>query len=309
MLTAFFALIQGEGLTRLLFNDHPQDVLAPTGLAATGGLIAGTMILFGLGRIIDRFGLPPTKGVWFIFALESVRRGLHMLGVYLQSHPLSGELVLQLMAYALATVLAAAAVLAIVRARRPVAIEPQPGAGANEVPKIELGLVIGGVVVPLVIANFFTYLPSIPAELIGPQAVAWVDKNFFATGPLIWVDVLFCVGYFAAIVAACVFGMWFNFDADWVARHLADSGYQLPGVSGVAETASVFGSIALRATVIGGISIAILVVGIPVLFHLATSVDRTGLNVGGSAFVIAAALLVDALASTEGWLITSREGA
>jgi preprotein translocase subunit SecY len=219
-----------------------------------------------------------------------------MLGVYLQAHPLSGELIAQLLAYAISTVLATAAVLAIVRAKRPIVIEPQPGVDGKEVPNIELSLVIGGVVVPLVIANFFTYLPSIPAELIGPQAVAWVDKNFFSTGPLIWVDAIFCVGYFVAIVAACIFGMLFNFDADWVARHLADSGYQLRGISGAAETASALGAIALRTTVIGGIAVAILVVAVPVLFHVITGVDRAGLNVGGSAFVIAAALLADALA-------------
>lgn len=260
MLTLFFALLQGEGLTRPLFNDHPQDVLAATGLTATGALMVGTMILFGLGRIIDRFGLPPTKGVWFLFALESVRRGLHMLGIYLHTHALSGQLLLHLLAYAVATVLVGAGVIAVVRAKRPVVIEPQPGPDGGKVPSIEFGLVMGGVVFPLVIANYFTYLPVIPAELLGPQAVAWVDKNFFATGPLVWVDVLFVVGYFAAIVGACIFAMRFNFDADLIAGHLAESGYRLPGVSGAEETARSLGGISMRTTVIGSIAVASLVV-------------------------------------------------
>jgi hypothetical protein len=49
-----------------------------------------------------------------------------------------------------------------------------------------------------------------------------------------------------------------------------------------------------------------LVVVAPLLFHLITGADRGQLTVGGSAFVIAAYLLVGALGSTEQVLIDGK---
>jgi preprotein translocase subunit SecY len=302
--TVFAALFEGESLTRYLFSDHPQDVLAATGLAATAALIAGTMMLFGLGKVIERFGLPPRNGVWFLFAVLSLRKGVHMLGAYVQGHASSDQLVLHLFAYAVATLFLTFAVLAIVRARRRVPTEEGPG--LNQVHQIDLSLTIGGLVVPLLSANAVMLLPDIAAHLIGSQATSWMDQYFRPDGPLIWLAVVYNLGYAAAIVGASVFAMLFNFDAGWMARQLTKSGSRLRGMKDAAGAERALGAIALRTTLIGSIAVCGLVVLAPLTFRLVTGMQHPGLTAGGSAFVIAGTLLVDAIASTEQSLIETR---
>ena len=251
MLTAGAALFQGESLTRLLFGDHPQDVLAATGLLATAALIAGTMAIFGLGRIIERFGLPARNGVWFLYAILSVRRGLHMVGLYVETHSSSDQFLIHLLAYAAATILLAAAVLMVLVAIRPVAIEPRAGAEAKE-RHVNLSLVMGGVVVPLVMANGLIFAPVIVAQALGQQAVTWIDQYYRPDGPIAWADGLYLLFFASLITAMCIFAMRFNFDADWLAEDLAKTGHAVRGVSDT-EAARAVGAIAMRLAVIGAL--------------------------------------------------------
>jgi preprotein translocase subunit SecY len=133
-----------------------------------------------------------------------------------------------------------------------------------------------------------------------------MDQYFRPDGPLIWLAVVYNLGYAAAIVGASVFAMLFNFDAGWMARQLTKSGSRLRGMKDAAGAERALGAIALRTTLIGSIAVCGLVVLAPLTFRLVTGMQHPGLTAGGSAFVIAGTLLVDAIASTEQSLIETR---
>ncbi len=76
-LTAGLALARAFGLVLLFVGGRSVTLTSTAGLVSIFGLLLGTMLLFGLGRVIDRFGEPAGYGVWFLYGVQILLQGAH----------------------------------------------------------------------------------------------------------------------------------------------------------------------------------------------------------------------------------------
>jgi len=294
-LTAGLAFTRAFGLTTLLLRGHPGAVTSSAGLTTIFALVLGSIGLFGMGRLIDRLGLPAGYGVWFLFGVDGLLTGVHSILQFVEKDAADPMLPAILMGYGLVSAVLVASTVLVFDGIRQVPLRKGGGKRkhAEEKP-LPFHLLIGGFIIPVVMVTLAIDLPIVPLEgVLGltPQqaAIYWSPD-----GPNLGVDVAFNAVYCLLIIGACFFTMYTNLDPKDVAKTIGNEGYAIPGVRPGAATASYISRVAANVTIIGGLWMAVVVVLLPVAFEALLGQSRPRLPLGGGPFVVTAAVLISA---------------
>lgn len=276
-LTAGLAFLRAFGLTRLFLGGQPGAVTSSAGLFSLFGLLLGTMALFGLGYVIDRFGEPAGYGVWFMFGVQSLMEGTHRVAGWVARDAGDSSFGAILIAYAVISVLLLASAYLVLQGVRDVAVRHRGSKVSRAKPtNIRLHLPGGGVIVPIVLASFaVSFVPTMVLEAIFRLSNQQVTTYWSAASHLPLVAIGYQVAFFTLIVLACLLTTWQTMDAARVA-----------GRFGIRVTTAL--------ALFGGIWMGLAVVVAPLLFQLALGPSRPRLPVGGGPFVIAAAIFITA---------------
>ena len=277
-LTAGLALVRAFGLVMLFVGGRPATLTSTAGLASIFGLLLGTMALFGLGRIIDRFGEPAGYGVWFLFAVQSLLLGTHHVAGWVVADRGDSALATIVVAYTATSVVLLASVVLVFEALRNVPLR-DAGSKARQGKEgiVSLHLLAGGVVVPIVLANFaISFIPTMVMEIGLRLSDQQALTSWSALSPLPLVVLGYHVAFSIVIVLACIITT-----AVTVNSGGPTGGYLRRVSKGLA--------------LMGGAWMALAVVWVPLAFQLALGPSRPRLTVGGGPFVVGAAILITAI--------------
>ena len=277
-LTAGLALVRAFGLVMLFVGGRPATLTSTAGLASIFGLLLGTMALFGLGRIIDRFGEPAGYGVWFLFAVQTLLLGTHHVAGWVVADRGDSALATIVVAYTATSVVLLASVVLVFEALRNVPLR-DAGSKARQGKEgiVSLHLLAGGVVVPIVLANFaISFIPTMVMEIGLRLSDQQALTSWSALSPLPLVVLGYHVAFSIVIVLACIVTT-----AVTVNARGPTGGYLRRVSKGLA--------------LMGGAWMALAVVWVPLAFQLALGPSRPRLTVGGGPFVVGAAILITAI--------------
>lgn len=277
-LTAGLALARSFGLLLFFLGGRASTVSSTAGLLTIFGLLFGTMALFGLGRVIDRFGEPAGYGVWFLYGVQTLLTGTHHVARWVAGNNGDSAFPAIVLAYAVVSVILLASAFAIFEAVRSVPLSEPRSKGRDVKERIVLlHLLGGGVIVPIVLANFaISFIPTMVME-IGFRFSDQQALTFWsALSPLPVVVIAYHVLFSVIILLACLVTTAITVN---------------PG--GAAGRA--VGRISKNLAVVGGAWMAVAVVVVPLAFQLALGPSRPRLPVGGGPFVIGAAIFITAI--------------
>lgn len=277
-LTAGLALARSFGLLLFFLGGRASTVSSTAGLLTIFGLLFGTMALFGLGRVIDRFGEPAGYGVWFLYGVQTLLTGTHHVARWVAGNNGDSAFPAIVLAYAVVSVILVASAFAIFEAVRSVPLSEPRSKGRDVKERIVLlHLLGGGVIVPIVLANFaISFIPTMVME-IGFRFSDQQALTFWsALSPLPVVVIAYHVLFSVIILLACLVTTAITVN---------------PG--GAAGRA--VGRISKNLAVVGGAWMAVAVVVVPLAFQLALGPSRPRLPVGGGPFVIGAAIFITAI--------------
>ena len=277
-LTAGLALARSFGLLLFFLGGRASTVSSTAGLLTIFGLLFGTMALFGLGRVIDRFGEPAGYGVWFLYGVQTLLTGTHHVAHWVAGNNGDSAFPAIVFAYAVVSVILLASAFAIFEAVRSVPLSEPRSKGRDVKERIVLlHLLGGGVIVPIVLANFaISFIPTMVME-IGFRFSDQQALTFWsALSPLPVVVIAYHVLFSVIILLACLVTTAITVN---------------PG--GAAGRAA--GRVSKNLAVVGGAWMAVAVVVVPLAFQLALGPSRPRLPVGGGPFVIGAAIFITAI--------------
>jgi len=277
-LTAGLALARSFGLLLFFLGGRASTVSSTAGLLTIFGLLFGTMALFGLGRVIDRFGEPAGYGVWFLYGVQTLLTGTHHVARWVAGNNGDSAFPAIVLAYAVVSVILLASAFAIFEAVRSVPLSEPRSKGRDVKERIVLlHLLGGGVIVPIVLANFaISFIPTMVME-IGFRFSDQQALTFWsALSPLPVVVIAYHVLFSVIILLACLVTTAITVN---------------PG--GAAGRAA--GRVSKNLAVVGGAWMAVAVVVVPLAFQLALGPSRPRLPVGGGPFVIGAAIFITAI--------------
>jgi len=277
-LTAGLALARSFGLLLFFLGGRASTVSSTAGLLTIFGLLFGTMALFGLGRVIDRFGEPAGYGVWFLYGVQTLLTGTHHVARWVAGNNGDSAFPAIVLAYAVVSVILVASAFAIFEAVRSVPLSEPRSKGRDVKERIVLlHLLGGGVIVPIVLANFaISFIPTMVME-IGFRFSDQQALTFWsALSPLPVVVIAYHALFSVIILLACLVTTAITVN---------------PG--GAAGRA--VGRISKNLAVVGGAWMAVAVVVVPLAFQLALGPSRPRLPVGGGPFVIGAAIFITAI--------------
>ena len=277
-LTAGLALARSFGLLLFFLGGRASTVSSTAGLLTIFGLLFGTMALFGLGRVIDRFGEPAGYGVWFLYGVQTLLTGTHHVARWVAGNNGDSAFPAIVLAYAVISVILVASAFAIFEAVRSVPLSEPRSKGRDVKERIVLlHLLGGGVIVPIVLANFaISFIPTMVME-IGFRFSDQQALTFWsALSPLPVVVIAYHVLFSVIILLACLVTTAITVN---------------PG--GAAGRAA--GRVSKNLAVVGGAWMAVAVVVVPLAFQLALGPSRPRLPVGGGPFVIGAAIFITAI--------------
>jgi preprotein translocase subunit SecY len=277
-LTAGLALARSFGLALFFLGGRASAVTATAGLLTIFGLLLGTMALFALGRVIDRFGEPAGYGVWFLYGVQSLLTGTHQVARWLAGDASDPAFPAIVVAYALTSIILLASAIAVFEAVRELPIAKAGGETRVAKERVRpMHLLGGGVIVPLVLANFaISFIPTTVMEvglgLSGQQALSY----WSAFSPLPLVVAGYHVAFFIVIVLAFLLTTTVTVNPE------GPAGAEARRVS-------------KRLAALGGVWVGLAVVCVPLAFQLALGPSRPRLSVGGAPFVIGAAIFIEAI--------------
>jgi preprotein translocase subunit SecY len=231
-----------------------------------------------LGRVIDRFGEPVAYGVWFLYGVQIVLQGAHHVASWIAADRGDSALPTIVVAYAAVSVILLACAFLVVDAVRNVPVRDAGSKGkAVHERNVSLHLLGGGVIVPIVLANFaISFIPTMVMEiglrLSDRQALTYWSALSPVPRLVIAYDVVFSI----VIVLACI-----------VTTALTVN----PG----GPTGRYVSRVSKSLAVVGGLWMALVVVWVPLAFSLALGPWRPRLPVGGGPFVIGAAIFITAI--------------
>ncbi|TMF10461.1 MAG: hypothetical protein E6I37_12185, partial [Chloroflexi bacterium] len=205
-LTAGLALARSFGLLLFFLGGRASTVSSTAGLLTIFGLLFGTMALFGLGRVIDRFGEPAGYGVWFLYGVQTLLTGTHHVARWVAGNNGDSAFPAIVLAYAVISVILVASAFAIFEAVRSVPLSEPRSKGRDVKERIVLlHLLGGGVIVPIVLANFaISFIPTMVME-IGFRFSDQQALTFWsALSPLPVVVIAYHVLFSVIILLACL---------------------------------------------------------------------------------------------------------
>jgi preprotein translocase subunit SecY len=277
-LTAGLALARAFGIVLLFLGGRTVALTSTAGLLSIFGLLLGTMVLFGLGRIMDRFGEPAGYAVWFLYGVQTLLQGTHRVASWVAADRGDSALPVIAVAYAVISVALLASAVLVLDAVRNVPVRDAGAKGKQGKERmVPLHLLGGGFIVPIVLANFaISFIPTMVMEmglrLSDRQALTY----WSGLSPLPLVVIAYHVIFSVVIVLACL---------GTTAVTVSPGGPTGPYVSRVSKSLAV----------VGGVWMALAVAWVPLAFQVALGPSRPRFPVGGGPFVIGAAILITAI--------------
>jgi preprotein translocase subunit SecY len=277
-LTAGVALARAFGLILLLVGGRTATLTSTAGILSIFGLLLGTMALFGLGRLIDRFGEPAGYGIWFLYGVQTLLQGAHQIASWVVTDRGDSAFPTIVVAYAVTTVLLLASTFVALEAVRDVAV--RDAASKTKTAKeriVTLHLLGGGVVLPIVLASFaVSFIPTMVMEAVLGLSGQQVLTYWSGLSPLPPVVIGYHVMFSIVIVLAGL-----------VTTALT--------VNPRGQTGRYVSRVSTSLAFVAGVWMALAVVWVPLAFQLALGPSRPRLPVGGGPFVIGAAILITAI--------------
>jgi preprotein translocase subunit SecY len=275
-LTAGLAFFRAFGLTMLFVRGHAAALTSTAGLLSIFGLLFGTMALFGLGRVIDRFGEPAGYGVWFLFGVHNLVEGTHGVARWVAADSGDSAMPAIMVASAVVSVMLVASAFLVIQAARKVSVQAGSKGRAAKDRIVSVHMLGGGVILPIVLANFaVSFIPTMVMEIVlrlsGQQALTY----WSGLSPLPLVVIGYHVTFFIALVLACFFTTARAVDPTWLTHRYLKR-------------------VSTSLTLAGGVWMALVVAVVPLASLLALGPSRARLPVGGGPFVIGAAILITA---------------
>jgi preprotein translocase subunit SecY len=317
LITAAVAVVGANNYTRELQAVTPSllpvHIDGATWLGCVLTLTAGTLVLYGLGQVINFQGIAVvgrSTGPMLIYAIDIlIRRAGDLSSAVAHRTPdfsLSGD-VRYLLVPVLAILIAVLAV-AMDRARRriPIQFGRSTLRGGAEHSSIPLGLLASGIVVPVVVADVLVYAPAAAADFLASSpmpavraAAAAVHAYWRPDGSLVAVDALYLAVNAGLIVFLAVHVAWFWIGPHSVASELRGHGATIRGVRPDAPTGAYLGRVLTRLSFIGGVYPALAVVVAPVLAGWITGIPRSEASFDGFAVVLTAAICLTIMRGLE----------
>jgi preprotein translocase subunit SecY len=243
-------------------------------------LTGGTMILVLLGDTLDEFGLGFGNGAVLIYALSPLAGELHSLAQTFASTQLIEALyrpVAIWIGFSIAVV--AATVMVVLAVRRVPGVE---GKKARSTKPIELKVLMSGVLRPPIFAQAVMFSPVIVANyylISNPGLARWIYGAMSPYGPNPWINLAYLAVYAALVISFAYFVVAIDFGRTTLPRSLVAHIYRL--------------------TLIGGIFLAVAVVLVPYLNHLATAAAGKVIPLSGLEAVLIVALLLAIMGALE----------
>ena len=277
-LTAGLALARAFGLVLLFVDGRTAALTSTAGLVSIFGLLLGTMALFGLGRIVDRFGAPAGYGIWFLYGVQILLQGAHHVASWVATYRGDSALPTVVVAYAVTSVLLLASAVLVLEAVRNLPVRDAGSKGKQSKERIvPLHLLGGGFIVPIVLSNLWiSFIPTTVMEVVLRMSDLQARTYWSELSPLPLVVIGYAVMFSIVIVLACI-----------VTTAVT--------VSPEGSTGRYVNRVSKGLALVGGVWMALAVVWVPLAFHLALGPSRLRLPVGGGPFVIGAAIFITAI--------------
>jgi preprotein translocase subunit SecY len=288
--TAVLAFLRAVGLVTLLTRGQPAGPSSPAGLASLFGLVVGSVGLLAMGRLIDRFGVPGGYGVWLLFGVDGLLSGIHSVGTFVSGDSPDAQLIAILAGYALTCVVLVGSTILMVAA-----IGQVENAKTGERKRrdqwrtLPIRLLVGGFILPVVIATQVIIFPLIPLEGLMGFTAQQINVYWSPQSPIAGVALAYTVVYCLVVVAACFVSMDVSLGSKRGASRSHRRRTRMPAVAAPAGATRLMTS---GVTLTLGLWMAAVVVLIPVASTLLLG-PRPRLPVGGGPFVVAAAVLIN----------------
>jgi preprotein translocase subunit SecY len=259
-LAAVLAYLRALGWVILVAREQNLPAMSPAGIVSLVALVVGSMALLGMGRLIDRFGIPSSYGVWLLFGIDLAHHGVQAVGIFLSRDAGDAQSGVILAAYAVASVAllgSTVIVLSIAQQR------PRRTGAMGPWHRIPVTTLVGGFMIPVVVAAATVTFPIILLEgVLGMtplQARVWSPES-----PSLTLRTAYLLTYCSVLVLVCRISL-----RPPIARS------KTPVV----------------VPLVVGVWLAIVVVLVPLIPTILLG-HRPYLPLGGGTFVIAAAALV-----------------
>jgi preprotein translocase subunit SecY len=243
-------------------------------------LTGGTMILVLLADTLDEFGLGFGNGAVLIYALTPLAGELHNLAQTFATTQLIAALYRPFaiwVGFSVAVVVAT--VMVVLAVRRLPGVESKK---ARSTKPIELKLLMSGVLRPPIFAQAVMFSPVIVANYYmasNPDLARWIYNAMNPYGPNPWIDLAYLAIYATLVIAFVYFVVAIDFGRNTLPRSLVAHIY--------------------RITLIGGAFLAVAVVLVPFLNHLATAAAGKVIPLSGFEAVLIVTMLVAIVGALE----------
>jgi preprotein translocase subunit SecY len=243
-------------------------------------LTGGTMILVLLADTLDELGLGFGNGAVLIYAVGPVAGEVHRLAYLFASTPSVEALYRPFAIWVGFSIAVVVATVAVMRAVRRV-----PGVEGNDerlTKRVELKLLLSGILRPPVFANAILFAPVIVANyyiVANPGVARWIYDVATPYGSNPWTD-----GLYVAIDACLMIGFAF---------------FVVFGDFGLGATPKELMTHIYRLTFIGGIFLAVTVVALPVLEWNASRFAGTAIPLSGFDAVLVVAMILAIVGALE----------
>jgi len=269
-LAVALALASAYGWVTLL---QSENALAPnldkfSILVVMLELTGGAVIVMLLAEVLDEYGIGFGYGAFLIYALGPVATQTYRLAALFASAPSVEALYAPMgiwLGFSITVAGGAAAILLAVRRVNP------PEEDGKPMKRLELRLVMSGVLLPVLFAQSVMFLPPM-VGMYYPGATRWISDHWTALGPNPWTDAAYVATY-AVLIAF--------FAAFVTAAFVARESIQLEVVAHI-----------WLLTLIGGTALALLVAVLPVLEEVSSRAAGRLMPMSGLNTVLVVALVV-----------------
>jgi len=244
-------------------------------------LTAGTMILVLLSDTLDEFGLGFGSGAVLIYALSPLADEVHELAQTFASTQLIAALYRPFAIWVgFSVALVVATVVVVLAVRRMPSVESRK---AKSTKRIQLKVLMSGVLRPPMFAQAVMFSPVIVANyymVSNPDLARWIYSAMNPYGPNPWIDLAYLAIYATLVIAFAYFVVAIDFGrTTTMPREMLAPIYRL--------------------ALIGGAFLAVIVVLVPFLNHLATYAAGRVIPLSGFEAVLLVALLLAIVGALE----------
>ena len=237
-------------------------------------LSGGTAVMILLAGALDEYGLGFGYGAWILYSLGYVVAELHRLADYLATSPSTEALYWPLAVWSILTIGATVAAVPVLLAVRRLNVKGK---------RVEIRLLASGVARPQQLAFALLFVPTIVANYtsqVGGYAVRWFAASWALRGPSPWLDVAYGAIEATLIVVFAVFIAQVDF-------------WTIPGPAEIRRHVP-------RLALIGGVFLALVTVGLPVVADWLVRRPGTAIPPSGYSVVLVVAVVLVVVRSIEG---------